>query len=165
MSQPDKKSPSLVVEPVADVERFYQHEEFRNGLLTTTLTAYGPVNARSFVGLMDTMLALLDSQAEKHNAPVAWMLVEAAVIGNKAMFTLGPVRRDDLVKMRKEEKLKADPGCVNCPECDGTGRDDDFPEGCPDCGGTGVLTRAEFVDQYQNSPFYEELQQRLQKGK
>jgi hypothetical protein len=84
------------------IEKSHQPEKFRAGCLTTTITARGPVVAKEFAGMIVDIVELLEACEPEAKCPkLVYQLVEAAVIGERAVFTVSGLTEKQLAECRR----------------------------------------------------------------
>lgn len=87
------------------IEIFEHPKHWDGGRLSVTICSYGPVDPLAVAKTMTATVKLLNSVAKnKGEKDCAWMLIEAAVIGDKAAFTLQGVSRKALAATRRKAR-------------------------------------------------------------
>ena len=94
------------------IEKTHQPEAFRAGCLTVKITCNGPVVAKEFAELIISTVELLEAVGEgTEGCPnLVYQLVETAVIGEVAVFTVSGLTEAQVAACREQLAKRLFPG-------------------------------------------------------
>jgi hypothetical protein len=99
---------------VMSVRQYHQPQKFRDGCITVEIDAQGPVDALDYADVMKNTIealnataAAIDRDEGREPEKLSWQLVEAAVIGRHAVFTVYPLTEKQ-VKAAKAKTVAKD---------------------------------------------------------